>query len=421
MSLRVLLLSPWVPWPPHDGATIRIFNTLRYLAERHRVTLAAPFRSGNEPGDVAALRHLCEDIVTGELPGSAGAVASRAVAAAVRGRALIQGIHYSPALAERVREVTARGAYDIVQVEFSWFTSYLDALAPRSRPRTVLSMHNVESLRFARELRSATTVTRRLVFGWDGLLRGGWEARAVTAVDAVTVVSEAERRWVERAAPSTRVTVVPNGVDTDHFRPLASEGPPRLVYTGSMDYPPNADAVLWFCREVWPALRRRAPDLGLDIVGRRPDARVRRLDGQQGVRVAGEVSDVRPYLAQARAVVVPLRAGAGTRLKILEAMAMARPVVSTTLGAEGLEVVNGTHLLLADTPAGFVHAVEHVLTSPDLSRRLGEAGRERAVARYDWQRCLGPLDVLYERLLRADASRAPRTVSSARAQGAAGS
>jgi sugar transferase (PEP-CTERM/EpsH1 system associated) len=409
--LRILLLSPWMPWPPHDGGRIRILHTIRYLSQRHHVTLVAPSRDRDDAAPPSELTDLCEEIVTAPLAGGGRAQIARALSGGLRRRPLIESLHYGRALADQVRRLTATRSYDVVQVEFSWFTPYLQALHATCRARTVLTMHNVESLRFARELRSTTSIARRLVLSWDRLFAGRWEARAVSSVDAVAVVSDAERRWVEEAVPGARVTVAPNGVDTGHFQPLpASPGGP-LVFTGAMDYPPNVDAVTWFCREVWPILRRRAPALRLDIVGRAPDGRVRSLDGRERVRVVGEVPDVRGYLAQASAVVVPLRAGGGTRLKILEAMAMARPVISTTLGAEGLDSVAGSDILLADTPIDFAHAVEDVISSPDTAHRLGEAGRRLAVARYDWQRCLQPLDALYQRLIESETAPATSSAS----------
>jgi sugar transferase (PEP-CTERM/EpsH1 system associated) len=400
-SLRILLLSPWMPWPPHDGGRIRVLNTLRHLSRRHHVTLLAPSRTPADAQAAVELRQTCEAVVTADLPADARSVIGRALRAALARRPLIEGIHYSRAMAQAVRRLTAGASFDVVQVEFSWFAPYLRALGPGCRARTVLTLHNVESLRFARELRAATTLGRRLALGWDRLFGDGWERRAVAGVDAVVVVSEAERRWVETVAPGALVTLAPNGVDTGYFRPATPSRGGTLVFTGAMDYPPNVDAVLWFWHEVWPRLRQRHPALRLEVVGRTPDARVRALNGEAGTRITGEVDDVRMFLAQASAVVVPLRAGAGTRLKILEAMAMGRPVVSTTLGAEGLDVVNGTSILLADTPADLAAAVDSVLASPELARRLGEAGRRLAESRYDWERCLGSLDVLYERLLDA--------------------
>jgi sugar transferase (PEP-CTERM/EpsH1 system associated) len=395
---RILLLSPWMPWPPHDGGRIRIFNTLRYLSQHHDVTLAAPSRTPDDVDAPAELRDHCQEIVTADLRGDSWAVMARSLGGALRRRPLIESIHHGHALAREVSRVTAREPFDIVQVEFSWFTPYLRAIDPACGARSVLVMHNVESLRFQRELRAGTTIGRRLALGADQWLSRDWEAQAVRRVDAVVVVSETELRWVAEMAPDASLAVAPNGVDTDHFRPAQTPVVGSLVFTGSMDYPPNVDAVLWFSREVWPLLRQHHPALRLEIVGRAPAAPVRALHGEAGIRVTGEVPDVRMHLSQASAVVVPLRAGAGTRLKILEAMAMGRPVVSTTLGAEGLDVVHGANVLLADTPVDFASAVDSVLASPTLARRLADAGRRLVVERYDWQRCLAALDDVYERL-----------------------
>jgi sugar transferase (PEP-CTERM/EpsH1 system associated) len=406
---RILLLSPWMPWPPHDGGRIRILNTLRYLSQRHRVTLVAPSRTERDAEAPSELAAYCEDIVTAPMPGDAWALIGRALRGALQRRPLIQGIHYGPALASRLRALTATHGYDIVQVEFSWFVPYLRALHPDCQARTVLTMHNVETLRFARELRGTTTLSRRLALGWDQRFAGAWERQAVSAVDAVAVVSETERQWVESIDPAALVAVVPNGVDTEHFRPVPSPGNGSLVFTGAMDYPPNIDAVLWFCQEVWPLARRRDPALRLEVVGRAPHPRIQALNGEAGIRVTGEVADIRILMAQANAVVVPLRAGAGTRLKILEAMAMGRPVISTTLGAEGLEITPGADIMLADTPADFAHAIQTVVLSPETARRLGDAGRRLAVARYDWRRCLQPLEGVYERVLQLHPVPAPAT------------
>jgi sugar transferase (PEP-CTERM/EpsH1 system associated) len=412
-ALRILLVSPWVPWPPHDGARIRILNTVRHLARRHRVTLVAPLRSRAEPAMAARLAPLCDAVVTAPLPGGALAVARRALRGALQGRPLVESVHRGPALAAEIRRLTARDDYDIVQVEFSWFAAHLGDVAPGCRARTVLSMHNVESLRFARELSGRTTPARRVVLAWDQVLAAGWEERVVGGVDGVSTVSEADRRWVARAAPGAVVAVSPNGVDTEHFQPPGTPAGRSLIFTGAMNYPPNVDAATWFCGEIWPRVRRRASDVRLFLVGRSPAPRVRALNGVEGVRVTGEVPDVRPYLAGAAAMVVPLRSGGGTRLKILEAMAMARPVVSTTVGAEGLDVVDGRDLLLADTPADFARAVERVLGSPDLAQRLGEAGRRLVLERYGWPRCLSPLETLYERLLQPGGTVTARQAASA--------
>jgi glycosyltransferase involved in cell wall biosynthesis len=180
--------------------------------------------------------------------------------------------------------------------------------------------------------------------------------------------------------------VVPNGVDCEHFRPVGLELPGRtLLFFGALDYYPNVDAILSFHDAIWPRLRDRYPDLELDIVGRQPPAAVRALASDARIGVSGFVDDIRPWIERASVVVVPLRAGSGTRLKVLEAMAMARPVVSTRIGVEGLDVVDGTHLLVADSTEEFAHAVEMFLDDPGMGRALGLTGRALVEAHYDWR------------------------------------
>jgi len=396
--LNILLISPWLPWPPHDGARIRIGETLRYLARRHRVTLVAPIYAEQERDQVANLERWCAGGVH-TVAVSDGTVArlQRMSGGLLSGVPPVQAFHRNAAMWECIRRVTADTAFDIVQVEFSFLTHYLRAVTPRGRPKTVLSMHNVETQRFDRELERASWNARRLVLLADRYLFPGWEGRALRSFDGVVAVSELDAAWIRPQAPGAELRIVRNGVDVEFFGPRST--PVRsnsIVFTGSMDYPPNIDAARWFADEIFPDLRERLPELRFLVVGRRPPAEVLALAARPGIEVTGEVNDVRPYIGNALALVVPLRSGGGTRLKILQAMSMACPVVSTTLGAEGLEVGDQENILLADTPRHFIDSVVKLAQSPELAARLGEAGRRLTVAEYDWQQCLRGLDDLYQ-------------------------
>jgi glycosyltransferase involved in cell wall biosynthesis len=202
-------------------------------------------------------------------------------------------------------------------------------------------------------------------------------------------------------APQARTAVVPNGVDLDFFRAGATpavRAPTTLLFFGAIDYHPNTDAMLFFAREVMPLLRSRVPRVRLCIVGRRPPEAVTALRGPD-VEVAGAVEDVRPYLERAAVVIVPLRLGGGTRLKILEALAMGKAVVSTTLGAEGLDVVPDRDLLLADDPATFAAQIRRLLDDPELAARIGAAGRRVVEARYGWGASVERLSAFYGEVL----------------------
>jgi polysaccharide biosynthesis protein PslH len=222
-----------------------------------------------------------------------------------------------------------------------------------------------------------------------------YEDSALQRFDGILTVSNADRETFTRLYPDVRVKpmwVIPTGVDTEHFTP--SEAPisePRLVFTGSMDWLPNEDAMRFFCRDVLPLIRAEEPRARLSIVGRSPTAAVRAL-AEEHIEVTGTVPDVRPFMRKAAVHVVPLRIGGGTRLKIFEAMAMGQAVVSTTIGAEGLPVADGEHVRIADGPRAFADAVLSLLRDPRRRQSLGAAARQLVVGHYDWSVAAGVLD-----------------------------
>jgi polysaccharide biosynthesis protein PslH len=400
-------MSPWLPWPANDGARIRILETLRFLSRRHTVTLLASVRRTEELEQTAALKCFCENIVTTVLSDGTGAVLSRLSKGLLRRRPLVQSFYYDAHAANHVRDLTSRIAFDVIHVEFPFLTPYLKAVDARGRSKRILSMHNIESLRFERELQLCQWGKRRLVLLGDHLFFHAWEKKTLWEFDGIITVSDLERAWVQRHAPRATVQIVPNGVDTAYFSPASPVPSDRnryLVFTGAMDYPPNVDAAVWFCNEILPLLQRKIPALDFKIVGRNPAPQVLELGKRGGVHVTGTVPDIRSYVAGALALVVPLRSGGGTRLKILEAMAMERPVISTSIGAEGLEITPGADILIADNREQFVNHVRLLLDSPEISIRLGRASRRLVMEKYDWPVCLDGIDRLYGRLVENEAA-----------------
>jgi glycosyltransferase involved in cell wall biosynthesis len=226
-----------------------------------------------------------------------------------------------------------------------------------------------------------------------------YERRTLERFDGVLAVSDADRQTFSGLYPGAirqPVHVVPTGVDTEYFAPAATPQPApcgsHLIFTGSMDWLPNEDAMQYFCRDILPLIRAEQPDVTLAIVGRTPTPAVKRLADEHGVTVTGRVDDVRPYMNDAAVYIVPLRIGGGTRLKIFEAMAMGKAVVSTTVGAEGLPVTDGTHVMLADEPRTFAAAVVALLRDPNRRRQLETAARALVVEHYDWSAVAGSLE-----------------------------
>ena len=262
---------------------------------------------------------------------------------------------------------------------------------------SVLFTHNVEAEIWRRHAETSTSWLRASLYRqqWKRMLR--FEGRTLARFDRVLAVSDVDRDTFQRLYPgklAAPAVVIPTGVDTTYFAPAPERASTarRLVFTGSMDWLPNVDGVLYFCRDILPLVRQSCPDVTFTIVGRAPTHTVRKLAEEEGVEVTGRVDDVRPYLADAAAYVVPLRIGGGTRLKIFEAMAAGRAVVSTSVGAEGLPTESGRHLLLADNPGAFAQAVVRLLSDTAFRQTIERDARALVTTHYDWRQAATHLE-----------------------------
>jgi len=272
----------------------------------------------------------------------------------------------------------------------------------RPAPALVLDEHNAEYLlqRRAWEIARQSWRWPAALYSWVQAGRlARFEAQACQAYDHVVAVSPEDRAALLRIAPGTSITVVANGVDTNLYAPLEEppEGPPRLVFTGRMDFRPNVDAVQWWCDAIWPRIRFDLPEARFQIVGRAPTPAVQALGELAGVEVTGAVPDDKPYIGRADVYVLPMRFGGGIRFKLLQALAMGRAMVSTPLGAEGVEgLVDREHLFLAETAEAFAERTLQLLRHPLLRARLGEAGRDHIRTHYDWRALLPKLEAALE-------------------------
>ncbi len=289
-----------------------------------------------------------------------------------------------PAVRRRVERWIAERAFDAIIADF--LTAGVQIPMGRGVP-VVLFEHNVEHLIWKRLADVEQRWWRRALFEieWRKLRR---REMAVCKQATLTVaVSEADSRRLAKLAPAGSFASIPTGVDIDYFKPAGrSEVPGRVVFSGSMDWHPNEDAVIYFTEAILPRIRAQVPHVSLTVVGRNPSARLREFAERTGIHVTGTVEDVRPYLDEAEVSVVPLRAGSGTRLKIFEALAMGHAVVSTTVGAEGLALTPGRDVVLADDPEEFARAVVFLLTNPHERKAIGDAGRQLVETHYSWER-----------------------------------
>ena len=314
--------------------------------------------------------------------------------------------HLYPAFQKKLNELLQPGAFDVVSVEFAPMAAY--CYGDAGGAQLVLDEHNIEYDIIRRTAVRETALLRKAyaAVNWRKLQRE--EHDAWRRFDGCVLTSERDRELLLQSMPGTTTAVVPNAVDLDSFAPgpdLPLPEPEKLLFFGALNYYPNEEGLVFFLQEIWPLLRAQRPRVELQIVGQHPPESILRRQGP-GIEITGRVDDVRPYLSRAAAVLAPLRIGGGTRLKILEAMAMGRPVISTRLGAEGLEVAHDQHLLLADDPVGFAAQVGRVLDDPALAEALGSAARRLIQKRYGWAAAVTELEKFYASLGRSRAQAA---------------
>jgi len=398
--LRVLVVSPYVP-SRLAGGPIRVHGLITSLPAPHAVSLLAFAQRGQRDVEIATeIRERCDEVVI--VPNERRAIAG-APKRALQLRSLLsrrsfeRHVHERPAFQAALDRICARSEFDVVQVEHSFMAQFRFP----SGPALVLDEHNVEH-----EIRSRTmAVVRpgpRKVYDYLNHLKlRAEEVRSWHQVDACAVTSPRDEATIRGALPRALTAVVPNAVDTAFFSPGAK---PRergtILFYGTLSYYPNLDGLLFFLREVMPIVRRDHPAARLKIVGADPPEAVRRYEASD-VTFTGFVPDLRPHLASASVVIAPLRIGGGTRLKVLEAMAMAAPVVSTSLGAEGIAVTSGREVLLADTAEALAAEVIRVLRDDGLAAELGAAGRRLIETSYDWRASARALEALYRRAIPA--------------------
>jgi sugar transferase (PEP-CTERM/EpsH1 system associated) len=400
--MKILFLTPQLPYPPQKGTALRNWGLIAGLARRHEVSVLSFLDPGQAPEPGTRLLETCARVEAVPPPDRNLLVRFRDLLATRKADMALRlsSRHFG----ERLRAWMTDEQYDVVHIEGIELAPYLDILDSASpRPLVVFDDHNCEYLLQKRVFATDLRAPRRWpgavysFFQWQRLRR--YEARVCRRADRVFAVSEADAAALHRLVPEAALTVIPNGIDTRVYRPdpQAGSAVPELTFTGTMDFRPNVDAMLWFGENVLPRVRGAIPEVHVSIVGQRPHRRLNALREDPSVTITGFVDDPRPYIAAASVYIAPLRMGGGTRLKLLEAMAMGKAVVATRLGAEGFPVVNGLQMMLADTPGTFSAAVIALLRSPRRREELGRAGRRFVVERYDWSVIVPRVEAAYTR------------------------
>lgn len=391
--MRILIVSTAFPFPPRWGFGMRVYQLARQLATRHDVTLLSFGDGADEEAAASISGELAVELVRS--PQRSG-IAKRLeqVTAVLAGRAFHAHLFDSAEMQDAIDRLCSSEHFDVVQLE----SSLLGRFEIPGPSRVALDEHNIEHEVFRRMWANERSRLRRAFYRAEHERFRRFEEALWRRVDACLVTSGREQAIVRSAAPDTDIAVVPNGVDVDYFQPSADRPRPRTaVFNGVLDYRPNFDAACYLVDDLWPRIREREPDAQLTIVGRAREVDVRRLHGP-GVTVTDEVPDVRPYLRSAAVVVVPIRIGGGTRFKVIEGLAMGKPVVSTTLGAEGIEAENGRHIVLADDPDDFAASVVALFDDASAGEALGRAGRLLVEQRYSWDYAGSCLEAVYRRI-----------------------
>ena len=396
--MKLLFLTPQRPYPPHQGTTIRNFNLIRELAERHQVWLLA-FLEPNQPLDSGPLTSLCQAVET--IPAPIRSTSTRLRQMLTTARPDMGWRLWSTTFEAKLKARLQATEIDVVHLEGIEMAPYLPTIrqfAPQAK--IIYDDHNAEWVLQQRNFSVDVKNPRRWAAAAYSLVQTlrlkRYERWVCQQADAVVVCSEADRQAIRQLDPSLTITLVSNGVDLETYATYSGESIPfDLVFTGKMDYRPNIDAMLWFADQVLPHILAARPQTSLGIVGQRPHPRLDRLKASPAITITGYVDDILPYIAGAGVYVAPFRVGGGTRLKLLEAMAMRKAIVATTVGAEGYPVTAGQEMLLIDEPAQMAADILRLLKDEDAQRQLGQHAHRFVQAHYSWQALVPRLERLY--------------------------
>lgn len=401
--MRILFLSHFVPYPPTDGASLRNYNLIRGLSAAHEVHLLTFHQrvhqdnSAKLKASAEAMQRYCADLEILGLPTDR----NRLLRISALGSNLLFERPFSAQrfrcrrMMEAIRRRVRTGAFDIVHVDTVALWEYLDCLG---NVPSVLNHHNVESALLRRR---AATERNRLIRSYLALqARKVLEAerQAINRFDGNIAVSEVDAEELRAIAGGGLIRVIPNGTDTDYFAPShAVSETTSVVFVGSMSWYPNRDAMGLFAREIWPIVRREIPNVQMNLVGAHPPAELIALGKRDpGFRVLGYVDDARPFMDKAAVYVVPIRVGGGTRLKILDAMAKGKAIVSHPVGAEGLAVTDGVDIVIAGDPQAFARRIIELIRDPARRAQLGTRARQTALRLYSWSSVVPRLSEFYD-------------------------
>jgi polysaccharide biosynthesis protein PslH len=398
--MKILLLTQVLPYPPDSGPKVKTWNLIKYLSRRHQVTLVS-FVRGDQSADARVLEQYCKEIHTVPIERSFRIDAGYMALSFMKRQSFLMLRDDRAAMRRLIDHLADTMRFDVVHADQLNMAQYAMRVPGARR---ILDAHNALWLLYRRLWQTMPTGPKKWLLGRDWRLLKHYEGQVLHRFNATLAVSEEDKSALQEAAQSVEnmgpanITVIPITVDTDEFAPVQRlPKAEHILHMGTMYWPPNVDGVLWFIKEIFPILRAQRPEVIFDIVGARPPSELTdHSRPENGINVTGYVEDPLPYLQQAGAVIVPLRAGGGMRVKILNALAQGLPVVTTTIGCEGIPVRNGAHLLVADTPQDFAAAVLRLLDDRAFAEGLGQRGRQFIQSHFDYRVAYQALENVYQ-------------------------
>lgn len=404
--MKILFLTQVLPYPLDAGPKVRAYYVLRYLAQHHAVTLLSFVRSTDTPAAHDHLRTIADDVITVPMTRSRVKDAGYLVQSLATRQPFIIARDASAAMQaaiDRLAQATPR--FTAVHADQLWMAPYalrFRAAADAPRPRTVMDQHNAVYMILQRLAEAERNPAKRALLQLEARKLAAFEVHTCQAFDHVTWVTQEDLLAVQAQTPHRSEPIPNDGVlpicGDPETVPVIERRPAarRVTFLGGLHYPPNAQGVLWFAREIFPQVLAAAPDAILTIIGKQPPPALQELGySAQNLEVTGYVTDPAPYLAETAAFIVPLLAGGGMRVKIIDGWSWGLPIVSTTVGAEGVEARQGDNILLADTPADFARAVVALLNDPLAAAQIAGGGRRTALERYNWKVVYRGWDPIY--------------------------
>jgi len=405
--MKILFLSQLVPYPPDSGPKVRSYFTLRHLAKQNEVTLLAFSRPDDSPASIEHLRSFCRAVHTIPINRSTARDGLEFLLSVLQKQSFIIRRDEVPAMKSKVEELTKNTHFDFIHADQLWMAQYAIGAKEAARgPRLLLDEHNACYQIFQRLADEEQNPLKRMIYRreWPALKR--YEAWACRQFDQLVTVTNQDRKTLESLVHETYpnsetldIQVIPICVDTEILQmvtpnPDASD----VLHMGTMFWMPNVEGVAWFIERVWPLLKKRVPTASFSVVGKRPPDKLHQLaENDETIQIHGYAADPTPYLQKCAAFIVPLRSGSGMRVKIVEAWARGLPIVSTTVGAEGLAYIDGENILIADEEEIFAETVGRLLSDLDLNQKLRENGRRWVEQKYDWRRVYQDWDTVYQK------------------------